>query len=379
MIIRRYTGDSLESVRAAIRRELGDGAVVLHTRQYKKAGFLPGWGRTVYEATAVVEGVVDADAAGTRAAGEGPQLEPLLRRQQRQVEDLKRSIHSLTRRLAQPPVRPEESLHRPAPAADHPLLRDIHSRWRDRLLEQAGSPDGRLQADDVRAALAGMIPIAADLIRPDGAGRRTFVLAGPTGVGKTTTLAKLASYAVFTARCRVGLITLDTYRIAGVEQLREYAQLLGVELAVAFSEKELQSCLERFRDKEVLFVDTPGRGPFDRAGIADIQGKIGASSEVQTLLLAPAAVRFQDAASLVDGYRGLQPGGLIITKTDEASCCDGLTRLIELSGVPVAYLTTGQQVPEDIEQATGERVAALILDPAEARIARSREEALHGR
>jgi flagellar biosynthesis protein FlhF len=152
--------------------------------------------------------------------------------------------------------------------------------------------------------------------------------------------------------------------VAAVDQLREYANLLGVEMQVAFSGQELKRHLERFAEKDVVFIDTPGRSQFDQFGINGIKENIQAYSDLSVLLAIPANIRREDAQSVYENYKVLGPAGIVLTKIDETSRCDGLTALFEVSQLPVLYVATGQRVPEDIEEATPGRVAGLIMPQA---------------
>jgi flagellar biosynthesis GTPase FlhF len=248
-----------------------------------------------------------------------------------------------------------------------PLLENVHRSWQDSVLSRArelcGS-DGVPDAAQLFTALVEQIPVQAGLEFSAADGRRgpsAFALIGPTGVGKTTTLAKLAAKCVLGENLKVGLVTLDTFRLAGVDQLREYAGLLGVELRVAFSATELTRHMEHFRDRDVILIDTPGRSQFDEEGIQAVRDGIGPVPGVCTLLTVPAGLRREDATSIVESYSALSPRGLVLTKSDEATRCDGLSTLFEKAGVPVVYLTDGQRVPEDIHEASAEAVASMIV------------------
>ncbi|UDQ96633.1 hypothetical protein AAEX28_06120 [Lentisphaerota bacterium WC36G] len=191
-----------------------------------------------------------------------------------------------------------------------------------------------------------------------------FTFVGATGVGKTTTLAKLAAKAVLEHNLNIGLITIDTYRVAAVDQLKEYAALLGVEMQVAFSGEEINRHLTYFGDKDIVFIDTPGRSPFDKEGLDDIAEQLGNSGQKdgQTFLIIPANIRKEESIELIDSYKKFNIDALIISKTDECNKCDGLSTLFDYSQLPVAYVSDGQSVPEDIHEANESLVSSLILN-----------------
>jgi flagellar biosynthesis protein FlhF len=174
-------------------------------------------------------------------------------------------------------------------------------------------------------------------------------------------MAKLAAKCVLGEKLNVGLISTDTFRVAAVDQLREYAHLLGTELAVAFSNEELKQQLKNFHEKDVVFIDTPGRGQFDKMGIKSIRETIAEVAGLCVILAVPANIRQEDADAIVENYSDLTPSALIITKTDEASRCDGITKLLDSSKLPVVYLTDGQRVPEDIHAASPGVLASMVM------------------
>ncbi|OGV69001.1 MAG: hypothetical protein A3K19_31125 [Lentisphaerae bacterium RIFOXYB12_FULL_65_16] len=365
MIVRCYSGNSLERVREVIQSDLGEHAVIVTARKSRRKGWLPGLGRTVFEVTAVADEPVNAEnpTAG-QASGAGAAVpESLLETQKVQYRGLRQSIRLLDEKLVEIDGWMEVLASRCGEARQPAPLQWVHPEWQERMRKTLASemPGRQPHESDWIGALGRLIPTVPglELRRAPGAGPRLYVLIGCTGVGKTTTLAKLAARGVLGNQLKVGVITLDTFRIAGVEQLRQYANLLGIELAVAFSPLEFRRAVERFASKDMILVDTPGRGQFDSAGIAEIRNRLGGMQDLQPVLLVPANIRRSEVPEVLNGYGALSPARLIITKSDEAGCTDGLTRLFDLAGVPAAYITTGQSVPEDIQEASPALLVSL--------------------
>lgn len=364
MIVRRYTGSSLEKLRATITKELGKEAVIISTEKKRKKGLLPNMGKMVYEVTAVLEDALDADNR-PEAEDYSNNLKPLLENQHQQYRGLRQSMRMMDEKLADVDQWMETITSRLLSNGKPTQLANVHDEWIPMLAAKAAtySKNGEVNTEHYFNALKAIIPAQPGLNfkSKTGSGPAVYAVTGPTGVGKTTTLAKLTAKAVLNMKMNAAMVTIDTYRLAGVEQLREYASLLGVELAVAFSPQEFMKHLSRFQNKDIIFIDTPGRGQFDSVGINDIRTKLKATENVSTILAVPASVRKRDAETVFESYKIVSPQALVLTKTDEATCCDGLTRLFDITKLPVVYMTDGQRVPEDIVEADQQLIASLIM------------------
>jgi flagellar biosynthesis protein FlhF len=192
-------------------------------------------------------------------------------------------------------------------------------------------------------------------------GQKIMMLVGPTGVGKTTTIAKLAGLARRQDEHRsTVLITLDTYRVAAVEQLRVFAKILKIPLEVAVSHKDFVDCMKRHQEADLILIDTAGRSPKDQAGhdelIAITRGQF--QLETHLVLAAPMAEAVQ--METIHRYQSIPIHKLMITKLDEMSTGGSLYNVLSQTGLPVSYLSAGQRVPEDLEIATRNRLVELV-------------------
>lgn len=372
MIVRRYTGNDLDQIHQTIRQEMGVDAVVVRTDERSAKGLF-GLGRRQYEVTAVADDARPPVALAAVAAAAPEPFPDTLGSQLIELERLHyRGIRQAIRQLDERLEEVDARMHAATGNGDGiPLakgcLGNVHDAWVSSLTRsmRARGMDGTPTVGDWRSTLAEQLPVAPGLpFGPADAdvGPAVYVFVGPTGVGKTTTLAKIASRCVLDRRLKVGMVTLDTFRLGAIEQLREYAKLLGVELTVAFSASELRRHVAAFADRDVVLVDTPGRSQFDAAGIAEIQQALAELAHVEVLLHVTAGERASAAETIAQSYRSLRPTALVLTKVDEAVCCDGLTRLFaKTDGIPVAYLTDGQRVPEDLRAAEAGYLAELII------------------
>ncbi|USN98603.1 MAG: flagellar biosynthesis protein FlhF [Phycisphaeraceae bacterium] len=197
---------------------------------------------------------------------------------------------------------------------------------------------------------------------PVGNGPIVEALIGPTGVGKTTTIAKLAATQKLRYGRSVGLITADTYRIAAVEQLRTYAGIIGVPLEVVLTPTEMDEARARLSSCDVVFVDTPGRSPRDAARLDQLAAFLATAKPSRTHLALSANSGPSVLRSAADRFGGAGADCLLLTKLDEAGGLGVIGHAAEATGLPLSYVTTGQEVPDHIEPAKPERLARLVLD-----------------
>lgn len=194
----------------------------------------------------------------------------------------------------------------------------------------------------------------------DAAGKKAVVLVGPTGVGKTTTVAKLAAAAI-KARKRVAIVSLDSYRIGAIEQVRIYAKIMGVPLEVVPDARQIRACLARHADKDVVFIDTTGCNPLGGAFLSELAPLYESGVPVETHLLVSATSDYDFLDRAWKSYARLPVDCVGVTKVDEAVRYGALYNVSALCGKPIAYLTNGQTVPGDIVFPTREKVLRMIL------------------
>ena len=191
--------------------------------------------------------------------------------------------------------------------------------------------------------------------------RRVAMLVGPTGVGKTTTIAKLAGRFGLEGDLRVGLITVDTYRVAAVEQLRTYAEIIDLPLQVVSSPDEFPAALEQFAEFDLVLIDTAGRSPHDDRQLEELKQLVAAASPDDICLVLSLASGAKSLRTTADRFAAVRPTSLILTKLDEAAGCGGLLSVSRDIAIPISYFTLGQEVPRDIEPANACRAARLVL------------------
>jgi flagellar biosynthesis protein FlhF len=245
---------------------------------------------------------------------------------------------------------------------DSGLMPEMARQVMERVVQYAG------HNKSVEEALADLLPATIGFaedqltVNPGTPGAPVAsVFIGPTGVGKTTTIAKLAAHVALGARRRVELITLDTYRIAAVEQLRKYAELIGAGCHVARSVAELDQLVRRFAGQAKIFIDTAGRSPNDLADQLELIDYLRGAPDILKCLVLQATTHPADALVAVKKFGLFGCNQLIITKLDETTRPGASVGIIAEASLPLAYICAGQRIPDDIQRASSTTLAARVL------------------
>ena len=252
------------------------------------------------------------------------------------------------------------------PQLAHELLRSVVE-----TLGTAGIKDHVIVREMLHERIEQAISTSGSLLPTNGL-QKVVMLVGPTGVGKTTSVAKLASLATQAERPRkTVLITLDTYRVAAVEQLRVFAKILKLPLEVAMSPRDLGACINRHSDAELILIDTAGRSPRDRTGQEELKAIAEQQLKIETHLVLAAPTTESVLHEVIQQYRTIPIHRLLFTKLDEVTHHGKLFNLLHYTGLPLSYLSMGQRVPEDLELATNRRVVELLKGKASCSISES--------
>ncbi|MBW2617261.1 MAG: AAA family ATPase [Deltaproteobacteria bacterium] len=356
MQIKRYTGETMKKALAAVRAELGPEAVLLKSRTLSPREATQG---KKIEVCAAVNPAGSAfgsdDLALDSHLALGLIQEDLARiRATLVTASAKESISPLIKANSQLRLFLERLL---SAGVEESLALELVNQLLERL-----SP--RPTAETIQKELSTLLREVLTVAGPRSEGPIRWALVGPTGVGKTTTLAKLAAHFIQQGRS-VGLITVDTYRLAATEQLSAYARLMGLELTVAFNRRELLAALHFHRDKDVVLIDTAGRNHNHLLNMNETKMLLREVEGLERWLVLSATTKDRDLTGATRRFLEIGLSGLIFTKLDETDSYGGLLNQVLRFGLPVAYLTAGQRVPEDLESASQERLLRLVLNGAD--------------
>jgi len=195
----------------------------------------------------------------------------------------------------------------------------------------------------------------------ESTGPVAVALIGPTGVGKTTTIAKIASEAILKRSLKVGMIGLDCYKVGAFDQLGTYGKILNVPYRSVKNAEELRVALQDYGGLDLILIDTTGRSQKDPSALSEMQELLQSVPNIRSHLVLAATTRDIELLEMVKRFSIFRPIGLVFSKLDEASLYGVLYNIPQKVKLPLLYFTTGQKVPDDIEEATRERVAALTL------------------
>lgn len=201
----------------------------------------------------------------------------------------------------------------------------------------------------------------SDGIKLNKHGIRIAALIGATGVGKTTTLAKIAARFVLEKGIKAALVTADTYRISAVEQLKTYSDIIGVPLDIVYTPQELRRAIIKHKDKDLILVDTAGRSQHNDFQMKELREFLEVDNHMERHLVLSATTKERDAASIIEKFSACNPNHIIFTKTDETSSLGMILNLLRDKNISLSYLTNGQSVPDDILPASSEMLADILL------------------
>ena len=391
MRVKRYVAKSMSEALQMVKADLGSEAVIVHSRPIPLKPWLRLVRRPELEVVAAIDAEPSQPAAPVRAGSIGSYLgrtqaaryrtpdelnrpiglptmsaaDEVLREVRQDVADLKGTLG----RLAQHAELPHIFKYAPrlVQLHEHLLAQDVEAELADNLIAATDYELSCAALQDLPAARACLtrqiirLISTRDPLPAPGEPSRTIFLVGPTGVGKTTTLAKLAANFALGGRGKVALVTTDTFRIAAIPQLQTYAEIIQVPLDVVYSPSELRGLLRRHQDKRLVLVDTPGRSPANRQQIRELGLFTQVAPERVVLLTVAASTKPRDLAAIVERFGEIPFDGFVVTKVDETRSFGPIVGLLRQSRKPLTFLTTGQQVPQDIETATPTRLAELVL------------------
>jgi len=366
MKIRRYMASNMQEALLKVKMDLGNDAVILNTRKVKRPGLLNILKPPLVEILASLDEEEDE-------AKKVPQEDP-------KVAELENKVKSMENML-------EKIYNQMTEKTSTNSMQDISvkgSKIYDVILENMRKND--VEEETIEHILTKLKEQGLDessnvnevftmfrkeIIRTlkqpasitlDGMKRPKVVMfLGPTGVGKTTTLAKIAANFMIREKKTVGLITADTYRIAAVEQLKTYSEIMGAPVNVIYSPNEMQEAINKYSEKDLVLIDTPGKSHKNQKHFDEIKELFAQAKPDEVYLLISAGTKMKDCKEILRAYGFINDYKLIFTKVDETESLGIVLNVMNITGKRLSYMTTGQSVPDDIETINVDQLSKRLL------------------
>ncbi|MDA7978349.1 MAG: flagellar biosynthesis protein FlhF [Pirellulales bacterium] len=381
---------------AMVRRELGPDAAILQTRRRRGIlGWVPGGyrvevtasvnvnvpSRFATEEPSTLKGASATDFSGDQTVdGQAANLADIVKDGsrsgselqgdlQQRISDLQSMVNDLCQQSAASGRQdvPQELFQLYADLIESEIPEELARQYVERIRATA-TPEELADPLMVKAHVGRIVESELCVhgpIKLEPGRRRIVALVGPTGVGKTTTIAKLAANFRLRDKRKVGLITVDTYRIAAVEQLRTYADIIDLPMQVVSSPREMREAAGRMSGMDLILMDTAGRSPRDEVKIHELKAFLDEAQATDVHLVLSAVTGANTLVRTAERFKIVGAGGLILTKLDEATAMGNLLPLLRSGDFPLRYVTNGQNVPDDIEAAEAHRLTNQMLDTEE--------------
>ncbi|MGB5157853.1 hypothetical protein [Desulfobacterium sp. N47] len=349
MQIRKYKAKTIGDAVSMVKNELGQDAVILSSKQLKE-----NVSGNIFEISAIAS---SADIINT-SSGSYEDVKSELLNIKEMIYILNHSEGAADKLMMKP-----ETLSIYAK-----LIRNgVNEHYARKFLEKGGAfnnegPDNikAVKTDTVKAMIE-QIEICKPFENTNGKQIITAMI-GTTGVGKTTTIAKLAAQLTLKNKIKVGLISIDNYRIGAIEQLKTYANILGIPCMPAFNRKDLVAAIGRLSNVDAIIIDTAGQSQYDGKRIEELRNIITDDLKIESHLLLNVATAEEEMNKIAINFSLLEYKSYIFTKLDESEKYGSVINQLMKKQLPVSYLTTGQNVPDDIEHASKNRVAKLLFN-----------------
>ncbi|MFZ4454171.1 flagellar biosynthesis protein FlhF [Salibacterium aidingense] len=370
MKVKKFTAKNMPEAMTKVRSELGEDAVILHSKYVDSGGFFGFFTKKSIEVVAAKdESPAPAASKQKREVKEKPaaaEAPPKAKGDlQKEVTELKEMIAALDKNKHTTPsgypvpVQNIERVLEEQEVEDHlvqQILKQLLADW----YRAADVPSRASITQWTKAHIQEML--ASIDMGPVLASKPWINLVGPTGVGKTTTAAKIAAHCHLEEKKTVAFITTDTYRIAAVEQLKTYAKILDVPVAVAYSIEDFREAKERFADKDLIIIDSAGRNFTNPQYVKELQKIIDFDEDMQTYLVLSLTSKYKDMKKIFEQFSLISIDRFIFTKKDETFSYGAMLNLMTAANTGAAYVTHGQSVPDDMEKADREKMSEWIVE-----------------
>ncbi|WP_044337385.1 flagellar biosynthesis protein FlhF [Rossellomorea aquimaris] len=374
MKVKKYAAPSMNEAMKKVRAELGDDAVILNSKVAYSGGFMGLFKKKLIEVIAAIDPEIESEKMEMNRMKESNAqfVHPAPSKQKydadRSVEsELKELKHMISTIQSKNQFQkyPEDVQEILFYLKEHDVSDTTLFQLGDYLEERIkrgfipGDNRNEWAKQEVQHFLNAFLK---DITSGGMSYKKKYInVIGPTGVGKTTTLAKMAAEAVIEKRMKIAFITTDTYRIAAIEQLKTYAGLLNVPVEVVYKMEDFKKAIDKFRDYDHVFIDTAGRNFRENKYVEDLRGIIDFKHHMETFLVLSLTSKERDMKEIISQFSSIDIDRFIFTKLDETSSYGSMINMMSEVKIGAAYVTIGQDVPEDITEMNIEELGHLLM------------------
>jgi flagellar biosynthesis protein FlhF len=386
MNVKKFVGPTMQKALEEVKKDLGKDAVILHTKTHKRNGLFGLWGKEMVEITAscdinVIEPIKKTPNPRVLEKYNVPKEAPAVPRVDPQpkvhdkadidilhsdLHEVKSLVLSILKRSKNKDVAnlSDELLEAYLVLIEQEVSEEISKEIVNRIhstLKGDEVKDRALIKQCLNQAIIKMIHSVEPITLCQGRAKKVAFV-GPTGVGKTTTIAKLAAEFSLREKKDVALITIDTYRIAAVEQLRTYADIINIPLEVVLSPNEVKNAIEKHKHRDLILIDTAGRSHKNAMQMLELESFIEAIEPDETHLVLSTTVTYKSVQDILDRFQSIAVDKIIFTKLDESVTLGLILNVMNKLNKTLSYVTTGQNVPDDISVTDPQMLANLIVE-----------------
>lgn len=362
MKVKKFIASTMPEAMEKIRHELGEDAVILVSKNISTGGFFGLFAKKKIEVIAAVEERQKKVKARTPAAKQVVQQDQALLSEIRDLKKELKLIQKQSRKNDNAIFEVSQILQK------HELHPTLIDRINENLMKRYEQQQMRSIPFDVQKKWVS--EYLTELLNSRKIGgfqyeKRLLNIIGPTGVGKTTTIAKIAAKAVLKDNKKVAFITTDTYRIAAIDQLKTYAELLNVPVEVAYNLHDFKEANEKFRHFDLVIIDTAGRNFRDKQYVEQLKNIIDFNEEMETYLVLSLTSKYEDMREIIQRFNQFPIEKVIFTKKDETSSYGAIINVMDEFSLGLAYITDGQNVPEDIVVPSTDYIVESLFEGVE--------------
>lgn len=362
MKIRRYMASNEQEAYLKVKMDLGQEAVILNMRKIKRKGWLSFLKPPLVEVLASLD---EEEDLKKNEVDDGK-----INALESKVKDMEGMLDKICKQMSEKLVA-VESIDKTEKIYDviieNMRQNDVDEEVIDDIVEDLKKQglDENSNVNEIfmmfRKEIIRKLNQSSSITVDDSKKPKVIMFLGPTGVGKTTTLAKIAANFMIREKKKVGLITADTYRIAAVEQLRTYSEIMGAPVTVIYSPNEMKDAIKKNEDADLILIDTPGKSHKNKKHFDEIKELVSHADADEIYLLISAGTKMKDCNEIIKSYSFIKDYKLIFTKVDETESLGIVLNVVNSTGKRLSYFTTGQSVPDDIEVINVDQLSKKLL------------------